>query len=259
MLFQTISLFRYQMLAILSKRLLVLYGLIVVVAMLGSGFIAELAIINREAVVSATLAEFLRYSLAILVLLLVSINVVEDFESRQFERLLTMPLSRWQYIAAQTLVVLVLCLLISLPMLPLVTVYSSLDVAIYWAAGLWLELCLLGLLAMFAALSLEKIPMAVFFSLAIYLLAKLSNLIVLMVSESVRLSDGSASTEFTSMVFSSILYLIPGTSSFADSDAFFGGINQAAALGEQLFSVFIYSCLLVAASLVDFYRKELHN
>ncbi len=259
MISQTISLFRYQMLAILSKRLLVLYVLIVGVALLTGGFISELAIINREAVVAATVAEFSRYSLAILVLLLVSINVVEDFESRQFERLLTMPLARWQYIIAQTLVVLVLCLLLSLPLLPLVSFLSSFEVAAYWATGLWLEFCLLGLLAMFAALSLEKIPMAVFFSLAIYLLAKLSNLILLMVSETVRLSEGSASSEFTSLVFTSILHLIPGTSSFANSDAFFDGFDQLSALGTQFVSVIIYAALLVAASLVDFYRKELHN
>ena len=253
---QTISLFRYLMLGILSRRLFVLLTVLVLAAVLTGSFIDELAIINGKAIVGAFIADFLRYSLALLTLLMIATSVAEDYESRQFERLLTMPLARWQYIAAQTLVIVCLCLLLVLPVLLLVSVYGGLEIGFYWAAALWLELFLLGLLGLLAILSLEKIPQAVFFSLAVYLLAKLSGLIVLMLAESVRLSEGSATSRAMEFIFGSILYVIPGTQSFAESDVFFGSFELLTMLGEQLATVLVYALFILAVCLVDFYRKE---
>ena len=256
MIHQTIALFRYLMLGIVSRRLFVLLVLLVLAAALGGGFIHELTIINGDAIVNAFIADFLRYCLALLVLLVVTSAVAEDYESRQFERLLTMPLSRWQYIAAQTLVIACLCLLLVLPALLLVSFYSGPALGAYWAGALWLELMLVSLLGMLAILSLEKVPLAVFFSLAIYLLAKLSGLITLMLAESVRLSDGSASSRALEMIFGAILYVIPDNGSFAQNDVFFEAADLFASFSDQLLSVSIYALFLLAVSLVDFYRKE---
>jgi ABC-type transport system involved in multi-copper enzyme maturation permease subunit len=253
---QTIALFRYLWLGIMNRRLFLLLAVLVLAAVLCGSFIGELAIINGAAIVGAFIADFLRYSLALLALLMVASAVAEDFESGQFERLLTMPLARWQYIAAQTLVIACLCLLLVLPVFLLVSVYSGPAIGFYWAASLWLELLLISLLGLLAILSLEKITQAVFFSLAIYLLAKLSGLIMLMLAESVRLSEGSAASRAVEFIFSAILYLLPDNGSFADSDVFFNGVDLLPVLGEQLFSVVIYVAFLLAACLVDFYRKE---
>ena len=256
MISQTIALFRYLMLGIISRRLFVLLAVLLLVAVLGAGFIDELAMINGEAIVGAFVADFLRYCLVVLALLMVTTAVAEDYESRQFERLLTMPLARWQYIAAQGLVIACMCLLLVLPALLLISLYSSPLLGLYWAGALWLELLLISLLGLLAILSLEKIPLAVFFSLAIYLLAKLSGLISLMLAESVRLTDGSASSRAIELIFNTILYVIPDTGSFADSDVFFAVLDLPVLFGEQLLSVTIYALFLLAVSLVDFYRKE---
>ncbi|MCP4765372.1 MAG: hypothetical protein GY875_03800 [Gammaproteobacteria bacterium] len=253
---QTIALFRYLMLGIMSRRLFGLLAVLVLAAVLSASFIEELAIINGTAIVGAWVADFLRYSLSLLALLMVASAVAEDYQSRQFERLLTMPLSRWQYIVAQTLVIACLCLLLALPALLLVSIYSGVAVGFYWAAALWLELLLISLLGLLAILSLEKIPQAVFFSLAIYLLAKLSGLINLMLAESVRLSEGSAGSRAVEFIFGSILYVIPDAGSFAESDVFFEPIDLLATLGDQLLSVTVYALFLLAVCLVDFYRKE---
>lgn len=257
MLAQTISLFRYLMLGIMSRRLLALLMLLVLAPVLAGSFIDELAIINGNAIVSAFIADFLRYSLALLALLTIAISVAEDYESGQFERLLTMPLARWQYVAAQTLVIASLCLLLVLPVLVLVSIYSGIAIGIYWVSALWLELFLLGMLGLLAILSLEKIPQAVFFTLAIYLLAKLSGLITLMLSEMVRLSEGSAASRAIEFIFSAILYIVPGVGSFAENDVFFGGIDLLTSLGGQFVTVMIYTLFILAVCLVDFYRKEI--
>ena len=253
---QTIALFRYLMLGILNRRLFVLLGVLLLVTVLASSFIDELAIINGDAIVPAFVADFLRYSLVLLALLMIASAVAEDYESRQFERLLTMPLARWQYIAAQTLVIACLNLLLVLPVALLVPMYSDLASGLYWAAALWLELMLVSLLGLLAILSLEKVPLAVFFSLAIYLLAKLSGLISLMLAETVRLNEGSVGSRSLEFFFNTILYVVPDSGSFADNDVFFGGVDALARFGDQLLSTLIYAGFLLAVCLVDFYRKE---
>jgi len=256
MIGQTISLFRYLMLGILNLRLFVLVTILVIAAVLLSSFIAELAIINSRQIATAVLADFLRYSLVFLALLLVTTSVAEDFEFKQFERLLTMPISRWQYVAAQFLTIASVAFILILPVLSVIAIASSIEVALYWSAALWLEILLVGLVGLLAILSLEKIPQAVFFSVAVYLLAKLSGLIGQMLSESVYLSDGGLANRFSELVFSGILYVIPRLEAFAQNDVFFGPHGLSEILLNQLSTVSVYSLFLIAVCLIDFYRKE---
>jgi len=199
---------------------------------------------------------FYAQALPLLALLMIATSVAEDYESRQFERLLTMPLARWQYIAAQTLVLACLGLLLLLPVALLISLYGDTALGLDWATALWLELFLLGTLGLLAILSLEKVPQAVIFTLAIYLLAKFSNLRSLMLTESVKLSEGSATSRVIEFIFGSILYVIPGSKAFADNDVFYASYDMLALLGSQFGAVSIYALFLLTVCLIDFYRKE---
>ncbi|MDJ0778500.1 MAG: hypothetical protein QNJ16_21170 [Rhodobacter sp.] len=256
MLAQTIALFRYLWRGIIGRRFFVLVGVLLLVAVLSGTFLGELAIIRGDAIVAGFVADFLRYGLVLLVLLMVAASVADDYEFRQFERLLSMPLSRWQYIAAQALVIAALTFVLVMPVLLLMAWYSEPATAFYWAAALWLELFLVGLLGLLAIMSLEKVPAAVFFALAVYLLAKLSGLIGLIVEESVRMAEGSAASRVVQLIFEAILYVMPDSSHFARNDVFFTALDPLAALGQQALGVLIYGGFLVTVCLVDFYRKE---
>ena len=256
MIGQTISLFRFLLLGILNLRLVVLVSILLLVSVLLSSFIAELAIINSDRIAIAVLADFLRYCLVFLALLLVITNVAGDFEFKQFERLLTMPVARWQYIAAQFMVVASIAAMLVLPVFVILTLLSSLELALYWSAALWLEILLVGLLGLLAILSLEKIPQAVFFSLAVYMLSKLSGLISQMLAESVDLSDGGLANRFSELIFSGILHVIPRIEAFAQNNVFFESSGLSQILLNQLGTVSLYSLFLLAVCLIDFYRKE---
>ncbi len=253
---QTIALFRYLLLGIVNRRLFVLISVLYLAELLLSSFVIELAIINSQSIAAAFLAEFMRYSLVLLILLLIISNVADDFEYRQFERLLTMPISRWQYIVAEFLVTAATALLLVLPSLLVFTFYASFDIALYWTMAVWLELLLVGLIGLLAALSLEKVPLAVFLSLAVYLLSKLSLLIKQMLAESTYLSDGSMVNRFAEAVFDGILYLLPGLESFAQTDVYFDNLLATPMLATQFQQVSVYVVFILAVCLVDFYRKE---
>jgi len=244
------------MLGILSRRFIVLLLILLLAAALFGSYIGELTLVNGHAIVAGFIADFLRYCLALLTLLIIASSVAEDYEFRQFERLLTMPLARWQYIAAQTLLIACLCAMMAVPAALLVAFYSDAATGLYWAAALWMELFLLGLLSLLAILSLEKIPQAVFFALAVYLFAKLSGLITLIVAESVKMSEGSVASRTIEFVFNAILFVIPSLDTFADNNVFFVEIGVLHSLGVQLLSVIVYATFLLTVCLVDFYRKE---
>lgn len=254
---QTFSLFRYLLLGVINRRLAALVFILLVVATLLANYVSELAIINSQNISAALLGDLLRYSLIFLALLLVTSNVAEDYESKQFERLLTMPLSRWQYIAAQFLVILVIAAILCLPVIAIIAFFSSIEIAVYWALALWLEIILVSSIGLLGILSLEKIPQAVFFSLAIYLLAKFSGVISQMLSESVKFSDGGVSNRFAELVFKGILHVMPGSQAFAQNNIFFEPtLLPYDLLSVQLLTVVVYSAFVIAICLIDFYRKE---
>jgi hypothetical protein len=254
---QTISLFRYLLLGVVNRRLAILVLMLLVVSSLLAGFVAELTIINSQEISAALQADFLRYSLVFVALLLVTSNVAEDYQSKQFERLLTMPISRWQYIVAQLLVIITIASVLSLSATAVLSLSATLDMALYWAVALWLEIVLVGLIGLLGILSLEKIPQAVIFSTAIYLLAKFSGVISQMLSESVKLSDGSASNRFAEWVFEGVLHVMPGSQAFAQNNIFFdASLLSLDLLLSQFLTVAIYSAFLIGVCLIDFYRKE---
>ncbi len=58
MLAQTIALFRYLWLGIISRRFLLLVGILLLVAALAGAFLGELAIIRGVAIVAGGVADF---------------------------------------------------------------------------------------------------------------------------------------------------------------------------------------------------------
>ena len=103
---QAIALFRYQLASILNKKFLLVTLIIFIVGVLLSGFIHELAIIKSDNISLAFMADFLRYSLSVLLIISISHLISQDYELKQMDYLLALPISRSQYIFAQTFVLL---------------------------------------------------------------------------------------------------------------------------------------------------------
>jgi len=253
---QTIALFSYLLLGILNRRFWVLLVILYLSGLFLSSFTSELAMLNSQAIAAGFLADFIRYTLVLLILLVVTTNVAEDFEIKQFERLLTMPVSRWQYIAAQYLVIAATALFLVLPSLLVLPLHADIESSCYWVVALWLEVLLMGLIGFLAVLSLEKVPAAVILSLAIYLLSKLSGLISQILSQAVIYSEGEFLNQFAETIFGLILFVLPGLESFAQNDVFFQEIEIFSVLVVQAQNVLVYAVFVLFVCLVDFYRKE---
>ena len=259
MLKQTIALFRYQLLSIVNSKILLLLAAILMVAFLLNRFVVELAIINSDTIALGLMAEFLRYSLLLVLIISISHQISQDYELNQFERLLAMPVSRGQYVLAQFLVILAVAVLVVIPMLLLMWILGDIAVATYWSLALLLELLLVGQLAVLAILSLEKLPLAVIFTIAVYFLARAIPYVDLIFAQSSQFYQEESGFQFFQAFFSLLQYVFPGVSTFAQNNAIFDAGGYSSLLAKQLVSVFIYGLFIQFIILIDFYRKEFNQ
>ncbi len=256
---QTIALFRYQLLGIVNSKIILLLIAILMAGFLLNRFVAELAIINSDTIGLGVMAEFLRYSLLLLLIVSLCHQISQDYELNQFDRLLAMPLSRGQYVLAQFLVLLAMAILLVLPMFILLLVLSDLSVAVYWSLAVLLELLLVGQLAVLAILSLEKLPVAVIFTLAIYLLARTVPFVDLIFDQSTEFYQEETGFQFAQFFFAGLQYVFPDMTAFAQNNAIFTASGFTSQLGQQLISVVVYGLFIQFIILVDFYRKEFNR
>ena len=259
MLTQTIALFRYQLLGMINARIIVLLLAIYALAFLGSRFVAELAIINSEVIALSVLAEFLRYSLVLLLIISLSHQISQDYELSQFERLLAMPISRYQYILAQFFLLMVLASILVTPVFLLMFVLGDASIAAYWTLSLAIELTLVGFFALLAVISLEKLPVAIIFTIAIYLLSKTAPVIDLILSQASPIYEEEQGFQLAQWLFGMIQYVLPGAQAFAQNNVVFGGMAIGEPLVQQLMAVLVYSLFILFVVLIDFYRKEFNQ
>lgn len=256
---QTIALFRYQLRGIVNRRIVVAIAAILLVAFIGSRFVAELAIINSEAIASAAMADFLRYSLLIMLIISICYQVSQDYELHQFERLLAMPVSRNQYVFAQLFVLLTLSLVLTFPVFLLMSVINEYQFALYWSVALFLEMILVGQFAILAILSLEKLPVAVIFTFSFYLLAKAAPLIDLVLNQSSVYYDEETGFQLSFFIFTLLQYVLPEQSAFAQNNVLLESEWSSKLLLKQLVSVLVYGVFIQFVILLDFYRKEFNR
>ena len=256
---QTIALFRYQLLSLINTKNLIVLCSIYLISFLLSRFSAELAIINSDIIGLGVLAEFLRYSLVVFLIISVCHQISQDYELGQFNRLLAMPIERWQYVLAEFFMVLVFAFMMSFAVFLLLLFTTDIPVAAYWSTAVFLELILVGLFSILATLSLEKLPIALIFSFVVYLFSKLVPLINYIFNKSSMYYQDEAGFQLGSMMMSGIQFVLPDMSVFARNNALFEPADFFQLLIAQAVSLGAYGFFVFLAILVDFYRKEIKS
>ena len=256
MISQTIALIQFFLLNYSQRKNMILLLVIVFLGYISSQFVHELSLINSKEAQFAYQIEFYRYALVLLSALILIVAVADDFASRQFENLLSMPLSRWQYIAAQISAMAILNAAMVFVTSLVLAIQIEVNVLIIWSISMWLELMLCSFLGLLAILSLEKVPSAMILLLSLYVLSRASPIILEIIGQSVYYSDGDTINQFILWVFQGITFVLPNPKVFIQNDLFFGFKLDQINLYQQAFWVFLYGLFIAMVSLFDFYRKE---
>jgi ABC-type Na+ efflux pump permease subunit len=179
------------------------------------------------------------------------------FEQKEMDVLLSRPLSRPQimlaywlgFSAVAFLLVLTAVMLLSFLPLPNPTGFAV------WGVSLLLESWLVVALAMFAAFTLQSAVSAVLAALGFYVLGRMMAFFLLVVKS--KLAIGSLwVSQIVKGLLAGISLVMPRLDLFSQSDWLIYGITHSQELMLAGIQALVFIPLLLAASTLDFLRKE---
>jgi ABC-type transport system involved in multi-copper enzyme maturation permease subunit len=219
-----------------------------------AGFLSQVALTERAALQTAALAAVLRACAVFLIAAQVSSSTLREIQDKGLELMLSLPLSRATHYlgrlagfvacGAGIAVVFAFSLLLWAPPLRVVL----------WGVSLVCEAALVAAAALFFAMTLANLVAAIAATAGLYLLARAMPAIQAIAGA--PLADESRAGWLARHVVDGIALLLPRLDAVTRTEWLLydppSGMAYASALGGLL----VYVVLLVAAGLVDFYRRS---
>ena len=253
---QIITIARFTLLEALRTRLV--YALIgAMVLILGTGYFAQqLAITESARLQTVFSAAALRLAAVFLLSLHVLTSVMREFNDKGLELTLSFDLRRSHYIAGRLLGFLSIALLMaaaaSIPFFWLAPPAA----ASQWGVSLAFELAIMAALSLFCIVTFSQLMTAASFVLAFYVLARALGAIRLM-SEAPLTGRGTLAHDLGSRLADLLALVLPGLDRYTQSTWLTDGAARWDALGGLAMQAVIYTILLAAAAMFDFYRRNL--
>lgn len=253
---QLITIARFSLLEAMRDRFLWMIVIGLLLALLLSLFLGELAITESVQMKTAMLAYSLRLFTVFTVSLFVINSMLREFNEKGFELILSRPITRTTYflgkfsgyamVALVVLVCVTACIMIFMPGMN----------AVYWSLSLYCELLIVVALSLLCLFTLNSVTLAFTVVAGFYLLARSMQTIQL-IAEAPILDSNSLSHRFMETLIDALAYLLPDLYRFTQTDWLLYGLVNMSDLSRIGIQTLIYLLLLAAAALFDLYRKEL--
>lgn len=248
---------RYTLIEAYRARLLWLLVLILLASFALAEFAGALAITEGVAFKSGLLGAVLRLAAVFLLSLFAIASMVRELNDKQLELVLALPIARASYflgkLTGHALVALVTALLCGL----LLIIHVPPKQVLLWVLSLSCELVVVIAFSMLCMFTCKQIVVALSAVTGFYLLARSIGALQLMGSTGPLIDPGSWSQRFIGEAIAAIAYLLPEFDRFTHSDWLVYHTGTWSELGAVFGQSVVYVLLLAAASLFDFYRKEL--
>jgi hypothetical protein len=253
---QAVTVARYTLLEALRTRLPWLVLATLLLALLGSLFVREIAITETLRMQTSFLAAGLRLAAVFILVLYITSSMVREFNDKGLELLLSMNLPRAAYAGGKffgfSLIALLMTVLICLPLVWLVPVPA----VGLWGLSLMLELLIVVSLSLFCIVTFTHVLPAASFVMAFYLLAR-SITAIRLISGSVLFNPLSPSHRITTFIVDALSLVMPAFDAFTQTAWL---VNQNGAwrmVPSLIFQCMFYTGILLGATLFDLYRKSL--
>ena len=225
------------------------YCLMVLLVMGVGWFAAELAVIEQNAFRLAVTAALLRPLAVLVVILQICTGFNEAVRVGQLQLVLSLNLSRNQYLLARVISGSCVAGLIAAIAIVSVAPWSGWEAGLLWVSGLFLELLLMSLFALFVVVTFGNLGAAVLVSLAFYLLCRFIESFVLMATAS--------STGAVMDLLTGLSWLMPNFGRFSQSSWLIYGDGSLLKLQPLLIETMTVGGVLVLAAMIDFSRREI--
>ncbi len=253
---QVFTIARFTLLEALRTRLPLLVVTVFGLLWAGSFFIHQIAITESARLQSSFFASGARLAAVFMLALYITSSMVREFNEKGLELLLALDLPRSSYLlgklAGFIVVAAALALVAVLPLLAAVPV----DVAAIWAISLTLELAIICAASLFCIVTISHILPAVLLVAGFYLLARTVTAMRLM-AESAVLGDLSGTRPALNFGVEALSYLVPALDRYSATRWIAERAVEPEVLAPLVLQSTIYVALLLAATLFDFYRREL--
>lgn len=219
-------------------------------------FINQIALTESERMQWSFYASGVRLAAVLTLAAYITSSIVRELNEKGLEMLLALDLPRAAYIGGKVLAfvcaAMAMALLAALPL----ALARPLAAAAAWALSLGCELAIVAAFALFCVVSFRQIVPALLVVSAFYLLARSIDALRLM-SESAVIGGLGTVRPLFEHAFDAIALLLPSLERFTPTEWIADGGVGFESLALVAVQSLVYTVLLFAACLIDFYRREL--
>jgi hypothetical protein len=253
---QIVTLARFTLLEAWRTRLLWLF-LVALAAVYGTGYFVQQLAITESARVQIVFSAAASRLVAVFVLsLYVLTSIVREFNDKGLELTLSFDLRRSDYILGRLLgfmlIAFAMALLAGVPQL----ILAPIPAALQWGCSLALELALVAALSLFCVMTFTQLMPAASFVAGFYLLARTLSAIRL-ISDTSVVGDNALSRQMMGWLVDALALVLPALDRFSQSAWLVDGAAGWSAIGICALQATVYTALLIAAAMFDFYRRNL--
>ena len=246
---------RFTLLEAVRNRLFILIMAGVICLFVLAEFIGELSITETRQVQSAILSSLLRvFSISIISLFVIT-SALRELNDKGLEIILSLPISRHQYLFGKLLgyggLSLLISIIVSLPLL----LYAPTIPVICWFLSLFCEQALVLSLSLVCLFTFANVTISFIAVMAFYFLSRSMETIRLL-SESPILESNAFSQDFIHCLVDAMALLLPDLGAFTKSDWLAYNVDFAD-MQIVLIQTMIYLTILLSAGLFDLYRKNI--
>ena len=246
---------KYILTAAVRDRLLLGFLLLVGTGISLSLFLGSSALTEKEQFSIVFAAGGLRIGGLLMLVLFIVFYLQKSFETRDVEYLLSRPLSRLQFLLAHSLAFSILATLIAFcTTLAIMAMPSggSIEGHVLWGLSIWIELIVIGNIALFFALVLSSAVTATLMSIAFYVLARLIGGILGIIEAGT--SSGMAS--FLEKIMLAISVVTPRLDLMGQTSWLLYGIDGVISWPFIILQGIIFCGLVLMAALLDLNRRQ---
>jgi ABC-type transport system involved in multi-copper enzyme maturation permease subunit len=253
---KVLAIAQYTLHEALRTRLLWLVLFVLAALVLGSAFVAQVAITESARLQAGFLAATARVAAVFVVCLHVASSMVREFNDKGTELLLSLDLPRASYYLGKLTGYCGVALVVALVTTLALAWFTPPAGLALWGVSLACELVLIAAVTLFCVITFAQIMPAVSFVLAFYLLAR-SIAAIRLITGSQLLNPNAWTHKVTTFLVDALALALPDLSRFTQTAWLVNGADSPASLAPVAAQTVVYVGLLTAAGLFDLYRKNL--
>jgi len=250
-----VAIARFSVLEALRTRLPLLTAGVILMLLGASFFVREIAIAESGRFQTAFYAATTRYAIAFVAMLYVIASVSREFQDKGLELVLALDLARAEYVLGKLLGFLAiagaLALAVGVPLFAL----AGIEPAVQWTISLGVELAVVVALSLFCAITFNQLMPAAAVVIGFYLLARAIVAIRLISANPIAGAD-ALSHQFMSWLVEGIALVIPALELWTRTSWLVDQPAEWTALAAIVGHGGLFTIVLAAAAVFDFYRKN---